>query len=134
MRTSRVATSLGLVVVAAMSSGCARQSEPAARKVASDFARDVTSGAAAQACALLAPETRSELEQSAGKPCAGAISDEHLKPPGAMSQFASYGTMAQARFARDTVFVAEFKTGWKVMAAGCTFQPGQPYNCQLQGG
>jgi hypothetical protein len=134
MRASRILSATVAVALTVLASGCSAQSEPAARKVASDFARAVTSGDGSQGCSLLAPETRSQLEQSAKQPCVKAIGGEGLQPPGAPRHFASYGTMAQATFAKDVVFLAEFKTGWKVMAAGCTPQPGQPYNCQLQGG
>jgi hypothetical protein len=53
---------------------------------------------------------------------------------GAVENTDAFGTMAQVRFAQDTMFLAEFKDGWKVMAAGCAPEPGHPYDCQLQGG
>jgi hypothetical protein len=42
--------------------------------------------------------------------------------------------MTQVRFAQDTIFLARFQSGWKVMAAGCSPVPGHPYDCRLQGG
>jgi hypothetical protein len=43
------------------------------------------------------------------------------------------GTMAQVRFREDTVFMSEFRHGWKVMAADCKPRTGRPYDCQIQG-
>jgi hypothetical protein len=134
MRTSRPVAASTLLIVAVMASGCGAQTESAPRRLASDFAQAVAARNAAKACALLAPETRSELEQSAGEPCVRALGREDLPSPGRLRHFASFGTMAQATFARDVVFLTEFKSGWRVMAAGCTPQPERPYDCQLQGG
>ena len=83
---------------------------------------------------LLAPETRSGLEQSAGKPCASAILEEELPAPGPVKRSTSFGTMARVTFAADTMFVTEFRGGWKVTAAGCAPVPGHPYECRLKGG
>ena len=121
-------------VVAVLTSGCDAQTAPAARAVADDFADAVSTDNGRIACVLLAPETRSQLEQSSGKPCASAIIEEDLPDPGAVEGSSSYGTMAEVTFAADTMFVTEFRSGWKVMAAGCAPVPGRPYNCQLQGG
>jgi hypothetical protein len=134
MRTRRSVAALTLLAVAVLASGCGAQTESAPRRLASDFAQAVAAQDAAKACALLAPETRSELEQSAGEACVKALGSEDLQSPGALRHFASFGTMAQATFAGDVVFLAEFKSGWRVMAAGCTPQPERPYDCQLQGG
>jgi hypothetical protein len=86
------------------------------------------------ACALLAPETKGELEQSAGKPCPAALADEALPDPGPARRSVEYGTMTQVRYQEDTVFLARFQSGWKVMAAGCSPVLGHPYDCRLQGG
>jgi hypothetical protein len=34
----------------------------------------------------------------------------------------------------DTVFLAEFPDGWKVVAAACTPRDRLPYDCQVEGG
>jgi hypothetical protein len=123
---------LGVVLVS--STGCARQAEPAARNAAVDFANAVANHNGSGACALLAPATKSSFEQSEDKKCAIAILQANLPPAGGFKSFASYGTMAQAKFAGDVEFVAEFKGGWRIMAAGCSAVPGHPYDCQLEGG
>lgn len=86
------------------------------------------------ACALLAPDTVAELEQSADKPCAEAILAEDLPDPGAVVATDVYGQRAQVRLSGDTVFLAVFRGGWRVVAAGCTARGDRPYDCVLQGG
>jgi len=88
----------------------------------------------AGACAILAPATVSELEESAGKPCPEAILEEDLAPPGSVTRVDVYGQWAQVRLAGDTVFLGAFPGGWRVMAAGCSPREELPYECTLQGG
>ena len=107
---------------------------PGAQTTAQRFTHAVSSGNHAQACSLLAPQTKAQLEQAAGKPCAVALAEENLPAADAFEDSATFGTMAQVRFAGDTVFLAKFAQGWKVFAAGCSPAPGQPYDCRVQGG
>ena len=128
----------GVALLAALAgsvlTGCGSAQDDVVRSVASDFAAAVERDDGAAACRLLAPVTRSELEKAAGKPCRAAILEEDLPAAGAVESTAAYGTMAQVSFAADTIFVTEFRTGWKVLAAGCSPVPGAPYDCQVQGG
>jgi hypothetical protein len=87
-----------------------------------------------QACSLLAPATRAQLEQAAGTPCPAALAEEDLAVADGYEGIARFGTMAQVKFLGDTVFVTKFAQGWKVLAAGCAPVPGAPYDCRLQGG
>jgi hypothetical protein len=86
------------------------------------------------ACALLAPDTAAEVADSAGKPCADAILDEDLPAPGTVGGADVYGQWAQVRLTGDTVFLAVFPGGWRVVAAGCSPQGNKPYDCAVQGG
>ncbi len=123
-----------LACIAVFSTGCDSATEPAARAVAGAFADALAASNGSAACQLLAPATKAELEQSAGKACPAAILEEDVPALGAVEDSAAFGTMAKVTFAEDTVFVTAFKGDWKVMAAGCSPVPGHPYDCLLRGG
>ena len=125
---------ISLVAVAALS-GCASAGDRAdaatgvaVRMLAAADARD---GAAA--CAVLAPDTVAELERSAGQPCAEAILEEDLTAPGPVAGADVYGQWAQVRLDDDTLFLAVFPDGWRVVAAGCTPRAERPYDCRVKG-
>jgi hypothetical protein len=90
--------------------------------------------APAAACALLAPQTLKDLEDSEG-PCARSLSAQ-LKPGSAPVRSAEvYGKDAIVHLSSDTVFLARFDDGWRVTAAGCTRpEVGRPYDCTVKGG
>jgi hypothetical protein len=83
------------------------------------------------ACALLAPETAADVGKD--DPCPQAILDENLPAPGAVVGTELYGQWAQVRLADDTLFLAHFGDGWKVVAAGCASRGERPYDCQVKG-
>lgn len=115
--------------------GCAGQGsvedEPAAR-TAERFAASVTSDPVT-ACALLAPQTRVELEGEHG-PCAQSLPQQDVpEDAGSVREVKVYGKDAVAYLERDTVFLARFDDGWRVTAAGCTPNGDQPYDCDVEG-
>jgi hypothetical protein len=112
--------------------GCGSLQAPA-ESVADRFGAALAASDWSAGCALLAPRTRSLLEQSAGTACPAALAGENLPDAGPAEAFDGFGTMARVRYQRDTVFLTEFRSGWKVMAAGCTPVPGRPYACRLEG-
>jgi hypothetical protein len=118
------------------SCGCADAGgrEAAAGDVTLHLLSAVAGGDGPAACATLAPDTAAELEQSAGKPCAEAVLDEDLPAPATITGTEVYGQWAQVRLATDTVFLATFPGGWRVVAAGCEPRRSRPYDCALQGG
>jgi hypothetical protein len=130
-------------------SGCGGEGADLAAGVAADFHAAVASQEGAGACALLAPQTRGELEQSAQQPCARAVLAESIPDVGGVADSKRFGGKAQVRFAgtgagaadaaggaaiADTVFLAEFPDGWKVVAAACTPRARLPYDCRVEGG
>ena len=114
-------------------SGCTDTDDRAATAVAERFYAAIGSGDGAAACDLLAPRTRSELEQSAGRPCEDAILQEDVPRVSGSSRTQVFGKMGQVAFTDDTAFLAEFAGGWKVMAASCTPVTGHPYDCAVSG-
>jgi hypothetical protein len=124
-----------MIVVALALAGCAPAGDrgAAAGAGAGRMLTAVQSRDGAAACALLAPDTASTLEESAGKPCSGAVLDQDLPAPGAVTGTDVYGQWAQVRLADDTLFLAVFPGGWRVVAAGCTARGDRPYDCVLHG-
>ena len=130
----KAAVLLSLVLAAPTGCAAAGGRGDAAASVATRLLTAVQGKNGAAACALLAPDTASEVEQSGGKACAEAILDENLPQPGAVTGTAVYGQWAQVRVGDDTVFLAAFPGGWRVVAAGCQSRGDRPYDCRLQGG
>lgn len=87
----------------------------------------------ATACAALAPDTLAE-EEAGGQACAEAVLDEDLPGPSPIDTIDVYGQWARVVLADDTVFLAVFPGGWRVVAAGCTERAERPYDCTIQCG
>jgi hypothetical protein len=130
----RIAAAAALVAVSAVF-GCASVGDraDAAAAVAVRLLQAVDAHDGAAACAVLAPGTADEVQQSASKPCDQAILDDDLPKPGTVVDSAVFGQRAQVRLADDTVFLAMFPGGWRVVAAGCTARGDRPYDCLVQG-
>jgi hypothetical protein len=124
------------VVAAGLLSSCGGSQDQAVTEAAQSYAEALAQDDGASACAVLAPSTRSELEQSSGKDCGEAILDEAVTDVGSRESVAAYGTMAEVRFAKDTVFLTRFRAGWRVLAAACTppAESSGAYDCQVEGG
>lgn len=122
-------------VVGLLLGGCGSARAQAASDTAGRFYAAVAQKDGADACAVLAPATRSELEQSSSEPCPKAVLDEQLPSVTKPVDVHAYETTAQVRYAGETVFLARFRSGWRVMAAGCSPQGrDKPYDCTVQGG
>jgi hypothetical protein len=114
--------------------GCGQPHRDDVVGVASTFYAAYTAQDGATACRHLAPKTSSELEKSAGKPCEEAVLEENLPEVGAPTEVHVFSTQAEVKWNGETTFLARFPGGWKVMAAACKPQPGQPYDCSVSGG
>jgi hypothetical protein len=123
-----------LLVLLGASAGCAGAAEDDAAAAATRFYQAYQSHDGDTACEQLAPKTRSELEQSAKMPCSKAVLEEDVPSVGRARDVHVFGMQTQVRYDGETTFLARFNDGWKVMAAACTAEPGQPYDCQISGG
>jgi cell division septation protein DedD len=110
--------------------GCASAQQPAVERVASTF--EDPSGDSGQRCDLLAPATRTALEESESSPCAEAIEDVPLEG-GSVESVEIWGGNAQVELTGDTVFLTETTTGWRITSAACTPRAEAPYDCEVEG-
>jgi len=133
-RWPRCAGFASLLFVVAVCAGCGSSQDPDVRSSAGAFYEAAASGEGPGACSLLAPLTRSELEQSSGQPCAEAIAAERLPQVDEPTDIVAFGTMAQVRYHGETTFLTRFQDGWRVVATACTPGPADVYDCRISGG
>lgn len=133
-RVCGVTVSVLLAVAAVAGCGTVAQRQDDVRDTTAVFERALGEGAYDRVCAVLAPATVQELEQSAGSGCAKALGEESLSAGGAVRRTDVYGNQARAVLSSDTLFLSHFTSGWKVVAAGCAPRPGEPYQCRIKGG
>lgn len=129
------ASGIALLALGIPLSACGGSQDAAVSDAAERFYGAVADGDGEGACALLAPGTRSQLEQSSGKGCAAAILEQGVdagsRDHGAVEVFS---TMAQVRFPGDTAFLARVADGWRVLAVACTPRAVGPYDCKVKDG
>jgi hypothetical protein len=124
-----VAAAFGAMLLTA----CTPAGEPDARAAAERFQSAIAGRDLATACGMLSDRARRQLEGTTASTCVRALS--RLKLSGkAVSSVSVWGDNAQARLADGALFLAEFGTGWRVTAAGCTFVGDDlPYECDVEG-
>jgi hypothetical protein len=123
---------LAVAVALGCAAGCTPAGEQAARQTAEQFQAAVRTQDAATACRLLSDEARSSLESASTRPCPEALAALVL-PTGQVGPDEVWGRNAQVVLDSGALFLAEFRAGWRVTAAGCTPRPDQPYDCQVEG-
>jgi hypothetical protein len=125
---------VGLALLA--TTGCAGATSDDAARAADAFVADRREDPA-RACGLLAPPTRANLVDEQGGPCAEALAAMALPSAGRRVGVEVAGHTARVRYASDTLFLALFDDGWKVLAAGCERRSDDdavPYDCDVEGG
>jgi hypothetical protein len=120
--------------LALLLSGCGGAEDSDVADIADQLYQAIGSDDGSAACAVLSPRTQDEVEKAAGKPCPDAILDEDLPQPRGAERVSTFGTAAQVQYAEETTFLTRFKSGWRVVAAGCTPVPGDRYDCKVAGG
>jgi hypothetical protein len=132
MPRARVVAAALVAATALASCGGAQDDEATA--VAEQLLTAVDGGHGDEACGLLAPSARSELEDSSGKPCAQAVLEEKVGAVAPSTRVEVFQTMAQVRFADDAVFLSRFDGDWLVVGAAYTPQAARPYDCSISVG
>jgi hypothetical protein len=120
-------------LVAVLCVGCGSSQNDAVQGAVTRFEAAVTAQDSGSACGLLAPATRSEVESSVGEPCVQAWPAAGVAPGGEVTRVRAYGSMAMVELDADTLFLARFPSGWRIMAAHCAPRAEKPYECQVKG-
>ncbi|KAA1424102.1 hypothetical protein F0U47_19805 [Nocardioides antri] len=125
-----------MVGVAAVTvlAGCGSSQDGAVEDAAEEFYAALAARDGERACALLAPSTRSELEQAAQKPCPRAILEERIPEASSPEAVEVFGRAGEVRYDDEVAFLGEFPDGWRIVAAGCTPRDPHPYDCHVAGG
>ena len=124
----RVAAALSIAVV----TGCSAAPE---RADLADAATRFVVASPAEACDLLAPDTRAALERRTGVNCARALADRGLPTSTTVEGVEVAGQSGQVRLDGQVLFLARFPDGWRVTAAGCRRgdpDPAVPYECVVE--
>lgn len=124
---------MAVAVLAAAGCGAPAARQDAAAAAGAAFEAAVAAGDHIRACGLLAPQTRQQVEQDEQKACPAALASQELPSRRGIQAAEVYGRQAMVRTAGDTLFLSLFTGGWKVVAAGCTPRPDQPYDCLIKG-
>jgi hypothetical protein len=73
------------------------------------------------------------LEKSEGQPCDRAVLSLRLTP-GAVAAASVWVTSAKVSLeGGQAAFLDQIAGTWKLGAVGCRPQPGEPYECELEG-
>jgi hypothetical protein len=121
-----------LSLVLLVTASCTPAEEPAARAAGDSFQAALRGNRDRVACQLLSDEARINLESGSGRTCEQAIARLRL-PSGQVRSLQVWGGNSQLRLDSGVLFLAQFKTGWKVTGAGCRPRPDQPYDCDVEG-
>jgi hypothetical protein len=113
--------------------GCGNSQEEPVLEAADAFYRAVAAQDGASVCDRLTRVTRSELEQSSGQPCDRAVLEENIPAVHARGRVEVFGTMAQATYDADTMFLTRFGDRWLVTAVGCSLGARGIYDCRVKG-
>lgn len=129
-----VTRAVGWLALALLVAGCGTGATDGPTRAALGFEQAVAAQDGEQACDLIAPATRKELESSNGKPCAEAVLSQGVPSSTAVRTAEQYGLESRVVLDKDVVFLSRFSLGWRVVAAVCEDRGEKlPYDCKLAG-
>jgi hypothetical protein len=116
--------------------GCGRSGDRAdVRAVTDRFFAAVESGDGEQACELLRPDTRGELESQEQRDCRDAITELQLDG-GSVTAVDVFVLNAIVELSSgETAFLSDGAVGWRLSALGCRDHGNpadRPYDCELE--
>ena len=120
-------------MLATSACGASESSDSPPAAAAIRFAAALAAGDGDSACAVLAPKTLEELEQQEEMPCAEALPQMGLDLSTEVTWVEAFGGEALVRMGDEAVFVSEFSDGWRIVAAGCTGEGQEQYECEIKG-
>jgi hypothetical protein len=128
-----VPLALAAMVVTGALAGCAGSTQRSeVQRVAVEFVTAIEDRDGADACALLTSEAEDSVSGATDVACETAVLN--VDESGAEVRHVQvWGAAAQVKLGSDTVFLQELPDGWQVRAAGCQFQPGAAYHCDVEG-
>ena len=123
-----------VAVLVASAAGCGTAtSERAAEGAVGRFYSAFEARDGAAACAELSDAAVSALERSEGRACDQAVLSLRLQPA-AVGAGRVWVTSAQVPLAGgEAAFLDRIGGAWKIGALSCRPQPGEPYECELEG-
>ncbi|MFB8079979.1 hypothetical protein [Streptomyces sp. NPDC056013] len=122
------------LALAAIACGAPQARQDGATRAGLAFEASLSTGDYREACALLAPESRRQLQEDERQPCERALPSQELPSAGDVRGVDVYGRQALLRLRGETLFLSQFDEGWRVTAAGCEPNPGDaPCRCALKG-
>jgi hypothetical protein len=127
-------TAATLGALALVACGCGTDArERDARTAVEAFYTAYAAKDGAGACRQLSDDASSALETSEKEPCERAVLSVELKRA-AIAKTSVWVTSAEVKLTNGgAVFLDQIGGRWRIGAAGCSPQPGQPYECELEG-
>ncbi len=124
----------GLMLAAVTACGAPQSETRAAEATATGFLEAYQAQDGARACALIAPETRVQVQEQEQKPCEQAVLAVDLPDLGTVDRTEVYSGEGVVVTSQQVLFVSRFHPeGWRVTAAGCTPRGEKPHDCEVQG-
>lgn len=120
-----------VVLAVLVLAGCTPAAASDVRAAAQEFQTAIREKHTQAACGMLSEEARSSLESTSVRSCPEALTALKL-PAQRPTAIEVWGDNAQAKLPGGALFLAEFRSGWKIIGAGCQPRTDKPYACSVR--